>query len=81
MVNGVLCCAIISAASRPMITLAVIALVASFNESVFRLNPKEQQLRWEGVMKIAVMMRVTDQILVWAFSQTLWCEPRCRWIE
>ena len=30
-------------------------------------------------MKIAVMMRVTDQILVWAFSQTLWCEPRCRW--
>ena len=40
MVNGVLCCAIISAASRPMITLAVIALVASFSESVFRLNPK-----------------------------------------
>jgi len=37
MVNGVLCCAIISAA---MITLAVIALVASFSESAFRLNPK-----------------------------------------
>jgi hypothetical protein len=40
MVNGALCCTIISAASRPTITLAVIALVASFSESVFRLNPK-----------------------------------------